>query len=331
MFKRIWMKIPRSVRFAAITAAGIGYAGVLTSLVDRSAHELHVRAAEEEIEPAEITETVAIEDLPEAAEAPDVIDREYPRYWLNSDTDLLESSEILSSAGGRLQKRDMVYVMETSSPYVLVLCGDGTTGYIRESVLETGPEKIFDPADEVKWLSEDTVLKTEPSENGGDIYGAYNTEIVITGTNEYHYWQALYNDEVVYVENDKLMDEMYVEPEPEPEPVRVYDAPMSNPSWDGTVLNAWMGTIMGPSGKETYYNLPMGGVINIMQNAGYDYEYWVRSDGVKMYGDYVMAACSLDIRPRGSTVETSLGTAICADTGTFAYTNPTQVDIAVDW
>ena len=64
---------------------------------------------------------------------------------------------------------------------------------------------------------------------------------------------------------------------------------------------------------------------------GYDYEYWVRDDGVKMLGDYVMVAANLNLRPRGSLVETSLGTGIVCDTGGFAKKNPTQLDIAVTW
>lgn len=50
-----------------------------------------------------------------------------------------------------------------------------------------------------------------------------------------------------------------------------------------------------------------------------------------MYGDYVIVAANLDVHPRGSTVETSLGTGIVLDTGGFAAENPTQVDIATDW
>ena len=101
--------------------------------------------------------------------------------------------------------------------------------------------------------------------------------------------------------------------------------------WNGSVLNPVIGTIMGPSGKETYYNLPMGGVIDIMRRMGNTDPYWIRSDGVKMLGDYVMIAADLSIRPRGSYVMTSLGMGIVCDTGTFIYTNPYQIDIAVDW
>jgi hypothetical protein len=102
-------------------------------------------------------------------------------------------------------------------------------------------------------------------------------------------------------------------------------------TYNGAVLTRSAGTIIGPSGKETYYNLDMSGVVQIMRNMGNTDEYWVRDDGVKMLGDYVMIAADLNLRPRGSLVETSLGTGIVCDTGTFALTNPTQIDIAVTW
>lgn len=106
---------------------------------------------------------------------------------------------------------------------------------------------------------------------------------------------------------------------------------IENNRWKGPVLSKRRGTITGPSGKETYYNLNMTGVVNIMRRMGNDDEYWVRDDGVKMLGDYIMVAANLNIRPRGSLIETSLGTGIVCDTGTFAKRNPTQLDIAVSW
>lgn len=106
-----------------------------------------------------------------------------------------------------------------------------------------------------------------------------------------------------------------------------------NPPMEQHITRAG-GVFNGPSGKETYYNLKMDGVVNIMRNQGFseaEYPYWVRDDGAKMLGDYVMVAADLNTRPRGSIVETSLGTAIVCDTGGFAQNNPTQVDIAVNW
>lgn len=91
------------------------------------------------------------------------------------------------------------------------------------------------------------------------------------------------------------------------------------------------GVFNGPSGKETYYNLNMGGVIYLMRYLGYseqEYPYWVRDDGVRMFGDYVMVAADLNLRPKGTILESSLGTAIVVDTGAL---EPTQLDIAVNW
>lgn len=100
-------------------------------------------------------------------------------------------------------------------------------------------------------------------------------------------------------------------------------------------LTAYGGVFYGPSGKETYYNLSMDGVVSIMRNSGYDentYPYWIRSDGCKMLGNYIMLACNLDVRPRGSLVETSLGTGIvCDKCPSSVGENIYQIDIATAW
>lgn len=86
--------------------------------------------------------------------------------------------------------------------------------------------------------------------------------------------------------------------------------------------------------KETYYNLDMSGVVSIMRSIGFteeEYPYNVRSDGAKCLGDYVMIAANLNLYPRGSFQECSLGQAIVCDTGSFAFANPDQFDIAVNW
>jgi hypothetical protein len=104
-----------------------------------------------------------------------------------------------------------------------------------------------------------------------------------------------------------------------------------NPNWDGPVLSRGRGSVMGPSGKETYYNLNMSGVVSIMRRMGNTDEYWVRDDGCKMLGDYIMCAANLRVHPRGTLVECSLGTCIVCDTGGFASRNSHQLDIAVTW
>lgn len=98
-------------------------------------------------------------------------------------------------------------------------------------------------------------------------------------------------------------------------------------------LTKQSGVFYGPSGKETYYNLPMGRVINYMRDLGYtteEYPYWVRNDGAKMLGDYVMVAADLSVYSKGSIVPTSLGNGIVCDTGAFAGSS-VALDIAVNW
>ena len=102
-------------------------------------------------------------------------------------------------------------------------------------------------------------------------------------------------------------------------------------SWGGSVLTAMAGVNQGPTGRETYYNMEMAGVVDIMRGMGNTDDYWVRDDGVKMLGDYVMVAANLDKYPRGSVVDSSLGKAIVCDTGGFAAYNEDQLDIATAW
>jgi hypothetical protein len=101
------------------------------------------------------------------------------------------------------------------------------------------------------------------------------------------------------------------------------------------VLSAASGVNYFGQQKETYYNLPMDGVISWarikLPDDMKDLEYTVRADGCKMFGDYIIIAANQTVHPYGSLVETSLGTGIVLDTGGFALTNPNQVDIAVNW
>ena len=100
-------------------------------------------------------------------------------------------------------------------------------------------------------------------------------------------------------------------------------------------LTASIGVIHnGPSGKETYYNLKMNKVVENMRKLGFSeeaYPYYVREDGAKCLGPYVMVAANLSVHPRGTTLETTLGTGLVCDTGDFAKNNPNQIDIATDW
>ena len=92
------------------------------------------------------------------------------------------------------------------------------------------------------------------------------------------------------------------------------------------------GVFYGPSGKETYYNLNMSGVVSIMRSMGNNDEYWVREDGCKMLGNYIMVAADLNVHPRGSLVPTSLGMGIVCDTGGFVSNGSgVALDIATTW
>lgn len=104
--------------------------------------------------------------------------------------------------------------------------------------------------------------------------------------------------------------------------------------WHGEKWDTHKGLNMnGPSGPETGYNLPMDGVVSLMRSEGYtaeEFPYWIRDDGIKMFGPYVMVGAYLPTRPKGTILPTSRGMGIVVDTGYFAY-GPTQLDIAYAW
>jgi len=133
-------------------------------------------------------------------------------------------------------------------------------------------------------------------------------------------------------------------PTPKPTPIAV----LSNQEWydenvaRGNVTPAWTegqitkerGGCMGPSGRETFYNLKMDLCVQYMRELGFDelnFPYWIRDDGAKMLGLYVMCAANWKIRPKGTIIPTSLGDAIVVDTGAFVADYPNGVDLAVDW
>ncbi|MBQ6510378.1 G5 domain-containing protein [Candidatus Saccharibacteria bacterium] len=81
--------------------------------------------------------------------------------------------------------------------------------------------------------------------------------------------------------------------------------------------------------QETFYDLDMSRVMAANCGGG---GYSVREDGVKVDKDgYVIVAANLNLYPRCSIVETSLGQGKVYDTGTFAVSSPEQFDIATDW
>ena len=123
----------------------------------------------------------------------------------------------------------------------------------------------------------------------------------------------------IYDIRETVPDDNFVYTEPYDE---VYSYPTGDVLNPDSGINYYYGTL------ETYYNLDMSGVVDWMHSLGYDYEYWVREDGVKMFGPYVMVAADYGWMPKGSILETSLGLAMVCDTGEGGWY---WTDIAVDW
>lgn len=100
-----------------------------------------------------------------------------------------------------------------------------------------------------------------------------------------------------------------------------------------SVLNKRMGVNYFNGQKETYYNLRMTGVIRLLDDMGIPHgEYWVRDDGAKMLGDYIMLATDTNRIPKGTIWETSLGTGMIVDhcSGSESYPG-VWIDVAVNW
>ena len=144
-------------------------------------------------------------------------------------------------------------------------------------------------------------------------------------------WLAAQEKRVAVQKEKRLQEERYAKALKE---AKANTARTWNCTWSGAVLSKGSVTIIGPSGKETYYNLNMSRCVAVLRAMGYSealYPYKVREDGCKTLGGYVMVAANLGIRPRGSLIMTSRGIGIVADTGGFARRNPTQLDLAVNW
>ena len=200
----------------------------------------------------------------------------------------------------------------------------------QEETQDTTPQIYCEDVCEEKYIAVSKLnIRDTPSLDSNVIgYLTVNENVTITCviTNQGESWgRFTYNDIDAYVSYDYLSDT-----EVEVEETWSEDDTY-NTSWSGEVLNRSNGIVVGPIGKESYYNLRMNRVVQIMKDKGYDYEYWVRSDGVKMFGPYVMVAADLSVYPKGSLVECSLGTGIVCDTGDFVYTTDRALDIAVSW
>lgn len=267
-----------------------------------------------------------------------IVSTEKQVMYLTTDSKILKNKEPVSSAVVTQSKGSTVQILDVDGDYAKVLSESGATGYVSLDVLSSKPETIFTTTDSTLYASTDLELKAYPYASSEVVRSLEsNSSVHVIGTNDYEYWQVEVDGNTYYVNHNNLTEEqkpIVVVQETTATTTTAYtDSSAYIGEWSGAVLTPSAGTIMGPSGKETYYNLNMSGVVAIMQSMGINLEYWVRADGVKMYGDYIMIAADLSIpgRSRGSIVQTSLGAGMVCDTGSFIYTNPYQIDIAVDW
>ena len=163
-------------------------------------------------------------------------------------------------------------------------------------------------------------IRLEPSTDA-EILSTYNTndkiKYIEKDIDGIIWGMVEYQEDLGYVRGDYISDEKV-------------DIVEQISTYNGEKLTKSKGVVYGPSGKETYYNLPMNGVIRLMKDLGYDYEYWVREDGCKMYGDYIMLAANTNIYPKGTIIETSLGNGCVCDHCERAEYDPV-FDLAVDW
>jgi len=119
----------------------------------------------------------------------------------------------------------------------------------------------------------------------------------------------------------------------DPEEVTVEEILTEDIETPYSVLNKRMGVNYFNGQKETYYNLRMTGVIRLLDDMGIPHgEYWVRDDGAKMLGDYIMLATDTNRIPKGTIWETSLGMGMIVDhcSGSESYPG-VWIDVAVNW
>ena len=94
------------------------------------------------------------------------------------------------------------------------------------------------------------------------------------------------------------------------------------------ILTAKLGTVQYNGHTETWYDLPMQRVVQRAQDMGIPCEYWVRDDGVKCFGPWVIVAAHPS-KTRYTFIDTSLGAGIILDTHTKSETE--LYDIATTW
>ena len=145
----------------------------------------------------------------------------------------------------------------------------------------------------------------------------------------FYYSKTEYEKIIEYADDDPIIKKTPVDIIEEPEKEMIEE--IEEKVLPALQLSQSLGRVQGPQEIETYYNLPMDKVVQIMRDNGYteaDYPYYIREDGIKMLGDFIIVAADLNKYPKGTIVQTSLGQGIICDT----YTADEDLfDIAVNW
>lgn len=95
------------------------------------------------------------------------------------------------------------------------------------------------------------------------------------------------------------------------------------------ILTARLGRVTFNDHPETWYDLRMTNICQRAHDNGIEGDYWVREDGVKCFGPWVIVAADWDLHPYGSVLETSRGWGMVLDTGDFE--DRATIDIATAW
>ena len=343
--------IALSMTGSAVNASEAATAGSTTT--ETAAVEEEQTQEEVETEAEVVTDAAGNVITPETAQAIDNADLGVTDIIQEESTEETEAAAVADGAEEAMQ------VPETDDSEMT----KSTIGAAFDSSYQ------FNKEDAVVYLLEAAEVKAEPSDDAESIASLEKySSIYLTGSNDLQYWEVRVGGDIGYLdssvitreqveiealkEDDARKEENEAQSKQEQEETFVEKTSEAKDewaqaikeerrqelanqtrsyNWDGPVLSRSKGSVYGPSGKETYYNLNMSGCVRNMNRRGYYYDVWVRNDGCKMFGDYIMCAANLGVHPFGSLVECSLGTCIVVDTGGFAAGNPNQLDIAVTW
>lgn len=184
--------------------------------------------------------------------------------------------------------------------------------------------------DQTGYASTAVVHRAEATKDSDKIQTIYQNSTIHYIKSKDDWTKVKYNGKIGYIMTKYISDK----------PIKIetanndsIDHQSISSNWSGEKLTRSNGRVPSPGGgTETFYNMNMSGVIRIMRGLGYTGEYWVRSDGCKMLGNYIMVAAKIDqTHKRGRIVQTTLGMGIVCDTGGFVRSNPLGYDIATTW